>query len=205
MVVRVAPNPGDALPETIGRTRGDAECTRNRTVRTLAHRRPAGDLIVAPGGLESVWTALAAVGRDGPGSWDKVCVACAEVPSLTGAGIILSAGGEIRTSLGKSDPVEGIIEEAQFTLGEGPCIDAARQAAPVHEPDLAGAGLLRWPIFSPRVIAAGVAAVFAMPLQVGTTHLGAMNYYQTQPGALTHQQITQVLAISDLVSHTLIA
>jgi hypothetical protein len=75
----------------------------------------------------------------------------------------------------------------------------------VHEPDLAGPGLLRWPVFSPRAVEAGVAAVFAMPLQVGATHLGAMNYYRTSPGSLTHQQITDVLAISDLVAHTLIA
>jgi hypothetical protein len=164
-----------------------------------------GGLTVARTGLGSVRAALAAVGTEGPGSWDKVCVACAEVPSMTGAGIILASGGEIRTSLGKSDPVEGVIEEAQFTLGEGPCIDAARQSAPVHEPDLAGPGLLRWPVFSPRAVAVGVAAVFAMPLQVGATHLGAMNYYRTRPGPLTHQQITAVLAISDLVAHTLIA
>lgn len=124
---------------------------------------------------------------------------------MTGAGIILSAGGEIRTSLGKSDPVEGVIEEAQFTFGEGPCVDAARHSAPVHEPDLAGSGVLRWPIFAPRAVAAGVAAVFAMPLQVGATHLGAMNFYRDLPGPLSHQQITDVLGIADLVAHTLIA
>ena len=174
-------------------------------VGTPANERRPGELIVAPGGLGSVRMALAALGEDGPGSWDEVCMASAAVPSMTGAGIILSAGGEIRTSLGKSDLVEEVIEEAQFTLGEGPCIDAARQSAPVHEPDLEGPGLLRWPVFSPRAVAAGVAAVFAMPLQVGATHLGAMNYYRTSPGPLTHQQITEVLAISDLVAHTLIA
>jgi GAF domain-containing protein len=132
-------------------------------------------------------------------------MACAEVPSATGAGIILSAGGEIRTSLGKSDAVEGVIEEAQFTFGEGPCVDAARRSAPVHEPDLAGPGLMRWPIFAPRAVEAGVAAVFALPLQVGATHLGAMNFYRDRPGPLSHQQITDVLAIADLVAHTLIA
>ncbi len=160
---------------------------------------------MATAGLGAVRAALAVVGTEGPGAWDKVCVACAEVPCMTGAGIILASGGEIRTSLGKSDPVEGVIEEAQFTLGEGPCIDAARQSAPVHEPDLAGPGLLRWPVFTPRAVAAGVGAVFAMPLQVGATQLGAMNYYRTTAGPLTHQQITDVLAISDLVAHTLIA
>ena len=156
-------------------------------------------------GLATVRAALAEVGEDGPGGWDRVCLACAGVPALTGAGIILSSGGEIRTSLGKSDRVEGVIEEAQFTFGEGPCVDAARYSRPVHEPDISGAGRVRWPIFSARVAEVGVAAVFAVPLQVGATHLWAMNLYRDRPGPLSHQQITDVLAIAELVAHTLIA
>jgi hypothetical protein len=155
--------------------------------------------------LAELRTALLSVGGGAPGSWDRVCVVCARVPSVTGAGIILSAGGEIRTSLGKSDPVEGVIEEAQFTFGEGPCVDAARYSAPVHEPDLAGSGLGRWPIFAARAVEAGVAAVFALPLQVGACHLGAMNFYRDRPGPLSHQQITDVLAVAELVAHTMIA
>lgn len=154
--------------------------------------------------LEEVRAALSAVGGGAPATWDRVCVACARVPPVTGAGIILSAGGEIRTSLGKSDPVEGVIEEAQFTYGEGPCVDAARHSAPVHEPDLAGSGLIRWPIFAARAVEAGVAAVFALPLQVGATYLGAMNFYRDRPGPLSHQQITDVLAIAELVAHAVI-
>jgi hypothetical protein len=155
--------------------------------------------------LEAVRVALSSVGSGGPGTWDQVCVVCAAVPPVTGVGIILSAGGEIRTSLGKSDPVEGVIEEAQFTYGEGPCVDAARHAAPVHEPDLAGSGLTRWPIFAARAIEAGVAAVFALPLQVGSCYLGAMNFYRDQPGPLSHQQIIDVLAVAGLVAHSMIA
>ncbi|HET9770319.1 MAG TPA: GAF and ANTAR domain-containing protein [Acidimicrobiia bacterium] len=155
--------------------------------------------------LDDVRAALQKVGEGGPGSWDRVCVAGAKVPRVTGAGIILSAGGEIRTSLGKSDPVEGVIEEAQFTFGEGPCVDAARHSAPVHEPDLAGSGLSRWPIFAARAVEAGVAAVFALPLQVGSSYLGAMNFYRDRPGPLSHQQIIDVLAVAELVAHTMIA
>ena len=155
--------------------------------------------------LEAVRATLVSVGEGVPGAWDRVCVACAKVPPVTGAGIILSAGGEIRTSLGKSDPVEGVIEEAQFTYGEGPCVDAARHSAPVHEPDLAGSGLIRWPIFAARAVDAGVAAVFALPLQVGSSYLGAMNFYRDQPGPLSHQQIIDVLAVAELVAHSMIA
>ncbi|MCA1845102.1 MAG: hypothetical protein LC792_18290 [Actinobacteria bacterium] len=71
--------------------------------------------------------------------------------------ITLLAGGEQRTSLGISDEVERLIEEAQFT--HGPYIDAARLIVPVHEPDLAASGPARWPIFAPRAVAAGVAAI----------------------------------------------
>lgn len=157
------------------------------------------------GTLQSLRSVLADVGRNGPEAWDRVCVACAAVPSMTGAGIILSTDGEIRTSLGKSDLVEGVIEEAQFTFGEGPCVDAARYSVPVYEPDLAGAGRVRWPIFADRVVEAGVAAVFALPLQFGKSHLGAMNIYRDSPGPLSHEQITDVLAVAELVSHSLIA
>lgn len=155
--------------------------------------------------LEECRVALSSVGRGAPGAWDQVCVAAARVPAVTGAGIILSDGGEIRTSLGKSDPVEGVIEEAQFTYGEGPCVDAARHAAPVHEPDLAGSGQSRWPIFAARAVEAGVAAVFALPLQVGSSYLGAMNFYRDRPGPLSHQQIVDVLAVAELVAHSMIA
>ncbi len=154
-------------------------------------------------GLGLVRAALRGI-ESGESSWDRVCVACAEVLSVTGTGIILLAGGEQRTSLGVSDEVESVIEEAQFTLGEGPCVDAARSAAPVHAPDLAGPGQTRWPTFSVRAVDAGVAAIFALPLQVGSARVGAMNLYRDRPGPLSHGQLATALAIADLVTHAVL-
>lgn len=143
--------------------------------------------------------------ESGDSSWDSVCVACAEALTVTGAGIILLAGGDQRQSLGMSDEVEGVIEESQFTLGEGPCVDAARSAVTVHAPDLGGAGQTRWPTFSARAVDAGVAAIFALPLQVGSARIGAMNLYRDRPGPLSHQQLEAALAMADLVTHTILA
>lgn len=154
-------------------------------------------------GLGLVRVALREI-ESGQSSWDRVCVACAKALSVTGAGIILMAGGEQRTSLGASDEVEGVIEEAQFTLGEGPCVDAARSATPVHAPDLAGPGHTRWPTFSARAVDAGVAAIFALPLQVGSARIGAMNLYCVRPGALSQSQLTTALAMADLVTHAIL-
>lgn len=154
-------------------------------------------------GLGLVEEALLGI-ESGESSWDRVCVACAEALSVTGAGIILMAGGEARTSLGASDEVEDVIEEAQFTLGEGPCVDAARSAVPVHAPDLAGPRHTRWPTFSARAVEAGVAAIFALPLQVGPARIGAMNLYGVRPGPLSQSQLTTALAMADLVAHAIL-
>ncbi len=143
--------------------------------------------------------------ESGQSSWNQVCVACAEALLVTGAGIILLAGGEQRTSLGMSDEVAGVIEEAQFTLGEGPCVDAARSSAPVHAPDLAGPGQTSWPTFSARAVDAGVAAIFALPLKVGSARLGAMNLYRDRPGPLSHEQLEAALAIADVMTHAILA
>ena len=52
--------------------------------------------------------------------------------------------------------------DLQFSVGEDPSIDAHRSRRPVLEPDLPAAA--RWPAFAPQAIAAGAAAVFALPL-----------------------------------------
>lgn len=170
----------------------------------LAHPIPYADPRITLGAhLGQVRAALWNIDA-GPGAWDRACRACAEALSVTGAGIILLAGGEHRTSLGISDEVERVIEEAQFTLGEGPCIDAARLDVPVHEPDLAASGRARWPIFTPRALAAGVAAIFALPLRMGTARVGAMNLYRNQPGPLSETQLADAVAVAGLVAHAVL-
>lgn len=171
--------------------------------RPGAERSPVGRAPSEGDGLGAVQAALGGI-ESGESSWDRVCAACAEALSVTGTGIILTAGGEQRTSLGVSDEVEGVIEEAQFTLGEGPCVDAARFAVPVHAPDLAGPRHTRWPTFSARAVDAGVAAIFALPLQVGSARIGAMNLYCTRPGPLSRSQLTAALALADLVTRAIL-
>ena len=166
-------------------------------------RSPVGKVPSEDDGLGLVQVELRGI-ESGESSWDRACAACAEALSVTGAGIILMAGGEQRTSLGASDEVEGVIEEAQFTLGEGPCVDAARLAVPVHAPDLAGPRHTRWPTFTARAVDAGVAAIFALPLQVASARIGAMNLYCVRPGPLSRSQLTTALAIADLVTHAIL-
>ena len=66
-----------------------------------------------------------------------------------------------------TDEVSALIEELQFTLGEGPCVDAYRRARPVVEPDLADPAVRRWP-FTPPAVHGGARAVFGFPLRSAT-------------------------------------
>jgi hypothetical protein len=99
-----------------------------------------------------------------------------------------------------TDEVSQLIEELQYTLGEGPCVDAYQQDKVVAEPDLADPVTRRWPAFTPPALQAGVRAVFGFPLRVGTVHLGALNLYRDLPGPLTGDQHADALVVADVAA-----
>src|SRR5438309_5545663 len=118
----------------------------------------------------------------------RLCEVCADVSLMTGAGIMLMAGDVQQGSVCSSNDVSALIEELQYTLGEGPCVDAYRQDRPVFEPDLAEPGVSRWVAFTPRAVEAGARAVFGFPLRVGAISIGALNLYRDHPGPLDDDQ-----------------
>ncbi len=105
-----------------------------------------------------------------------------------------------RGSLGTTDEVSELIEELQYTLGEGPCVDAYTQDRVVIEPDLADPVTRRWVAFTPPVIRAGVRALFGFPLRIGTVRLGALNLYRDRPGPLSGEQHADALALADMAA-----
>jgi hypothetical protein len=114
----------------------------------------------------------------------RLCEVSADVAAVSGAGIMLMSGDVPRGSVCSSDEVSALVEELQYMLGEGPCVDAYRQDRPVLEPDLADPVRARWLAFDPPAVEAGVRAVFGFPLQVGVVRLGALNLYRDRLGPL---------------------
>ncbi|HUL25737.1 MAG TPA: GAF and ANTAR domain-containing protein [Streptosporangiaceae bacterium] len=119
---------------------------------------------------------------------------------MNGAGVMLMSGDIPRGSLCTTDEVSQLIEELQYTLGEGPCVDAYQQDQVVAEPDLADPVRHRWPAFTPPALTAGVRAVFGFPLRAGTVHLGALNLYRDTPGPLTGDQHADALVVADVAA-----
>lgn len=119
---------------------------------------------------------------------------------VSGAGIMLMSGDVPRGSMCTTDEVSGLIEDLQYTLGEGPCVDAYHQGRVVLEPDLADPSTPRWLAFSPAVVEAGVGAVFAFPIRQGAVRLGAINLYRDRPGPLSDDQHADGLVMADVTA-----
>lgn len=134
----------------------------------------------------------------------RLCEVCAEVIGVTGAGIMLMAGDVPQGSVCTTDAVSSLVEELQFGLGEGPCVDAYNQGWPVLEPDLASPETARWLAFSGPAVAAGVRAVFGFPLRVGAVRLGALNLYRDRSGPLTDDQHADALVMADVAAQSVL-
>jgi hypothetical protein len=134
----------------------------------------------------------------------RLCQFCAQVTGMSGAGIMLMSGDVPRGSLCTTNEVSDLIEQLQYVLGEGPCVDAYQQDWPVLEPDLANPQTSRWPAFAGQAVEAGAAAVFGFPLQVGSVRLGALNLYCDEPGPLTDDQHADAIVLADLVAQSVL-
>src|SRR5260370_7407160 len=127
---------------------------------------------------------LAALADAGAESWSSasLCAVCPQIVGVDGAGVMLMSGDIPRGSLCTTNAVSHLIEELQYTLGEGPCVDAYRQDQAVAEPDLAEPATRRWLAFPPPALAAGVRAIFGDPLPLPTVRLQTPNLYPPRTG-----------------------
>jgi GAF domain-containing protein len=134
----------------------------------------------------------------------RLCEVSAEVTASSGAGIMLMTGDGPRGSVCTTNQVSDLIEQLQYTLGEGPCVDAHHQDRPVLEADLADPVVSRWRAFTGPALDAGVRAVFGFPLRVGAVRLGALNLYRDRPSRLTDDQHADALVMADVAAEVIL-
>jgi GAF domain-containing protein len=145
-------------------------------------------------------------GTDGSGLRTKrLCEVCAEVTGAKGAGIMLMSGDTPRGSVCTTNEVSALIEQLQYDLGEGPCVDAYNLDRPILEPDLANPDPPRWLAFTGPAVEAGVRAIFGFPLRVGGARLGALNLYRDRPGGLGDEQHAEALVMADVAAQAVLS
>ncbi|MDG9718495.1 GAF and ANTAR domain-containing protein [Streptomyces sp. DH24] len=119
---------------------------------------------------------------------ERLCAVAVALLPVSGASVSLRGGG-MPAQLSASSPRAAHLADVQATLGDGPCQWVLETGAPVFVRDLvAGGDADRWPVFAQAATAAGVRAVYALPLGFGDVCVGTLDLYRESPGELTDRQ-----------------
>jgi hypothetical protein len=131
------------------------------------------------------------------------CSASADVLGIASAGVTLMSALH-NSPVCHSDERSLALAELQFSLGEGPSVDAFAKHEAIHEPDLEHAPLARWPTFTATALELGTRGVFALPLNVGQRCIGVLTLYHDVAGALTLDQQADGLVVADTVARSML-
>jgi hypothetical protein len=128
----------------------------------------------------------------------RVCRAAARELPAAGVGVsLVNEDGGLMTAAA-SGSTSALIEELQFIVGEGPCLDAYASRSPVLVPDLSEAAHTTWPGFAPAAREHHVGSLFSFPLQAGTARLGALTIYCQRAGDLSPEAISRARAFAEV-------
>jgi hypothetical protein len=145
------------------------------------------------------WQLRAAVdGRRGVAAADSLCEACVMLFGVDAAAISLIFEGAASGTLGSSGASARVYDELQFTLGEGPCLDCVARGSPVLVADLANANEVRWPAYGPAMLDHQIRGIFAIPVVLAGTYVGALDLFRAHPGELPGEHLAGAFVAAEL-------
>ncbi len=150
--------------------------------------------------MVAIWDLVAqqAAGRQARVSVQDVCAAAVAAIQVSGAGVLaVSRAGAVHV-IWATDQVSKQLADIELTVGEGPRADASAFGGPVLASDLGHDDIVgRWPAFAPAAQAAGAAAIFAFPLQIGAIRVGVLEMYRRLPSPLSTLALGDALLFAD--------
>jgi transcriptional regulator with GAF, ATPase, and Fis domain len=126
---------------------------------------------------------------------ERLAGRCAELLGVSACGVMLADQLGVLHQAAASTEQARLMGLAQLQAPEGPGLDAYRAGVPVQA-DLAGPGQ-PWPAFARTAVAAGFAAVHALPMRLRAETLGALNLFSASPGALDDDTVALGQALAD--------
>jgi GAF domain-containing protein len=115
------------------------------------------------------------------------------VPEADHASLTVRRGGGRYTSLGSTSDVASEADLAQYSLQEGPCVDAAESAEFFRSGDVAQDE--RWPTWGPRAAALGVRSLLSVQLFAEDKPIGALNLYSERTGRFADRDTVDLAAL----------
>jgi hypothetical protein len=140
----------------------------------------------------------------GGSALEQLCLGSVDMLGVTGAAVILMSDREIGATVVASNKGANAIEDLQFTLGEGPCLDVFNSGTAVLAADMPDGVTERWPVFARQALAAGAQAMFVLPLHLGAIRLGVLYLYRDKPGMLSDDQLADGYLLAELATTELL-
>ncbi|MGW7086828.1 GAF and ANTAR domain-containing protein [Streptomyces sp. NPDC054871] len=127
--------------------------------------------------------------------------AMTRAPKATGCGVTLQQGGRVWTvtSAGTSAPD---LDEEQYGLGDGPCLQALRTGAEVHVPDLSDEQ--RWGSYPAHAVAIGARSSLSFPIAAHSDTAGALNLYAPSPQGFEDVDLVPLRALAEQATGAII-
>jgi GAF domain-containing protein len=116
------------------------------------------------------------------------------IPGAAHVGITIShRDGRVETAAA-TDPLVNELDDLQYTLGEGPCLDAIHSDEPTMITDALTE--VRWPRWTPMAVERGLRSQLGVRLYGDHTTSGGINIYATTPGAFDREtaDLTELFA-----------
>lgn len=124
---------------------------------------------------------------------------CVEVLDASAGGLMVaSPDGELRVVASSSETMR-VLELFELQSEEGPCPECFRTGEPVVNQPLSSVDD-RWPRFAPRALDAGFRSVYAFPMRLRGTTIGALNLFCAQEGGLDEADVIAAQAFADIAT-----
>ena len=129
-------------------------------------------------------------------------LAARAVPAATTCGITLSQDGHVIT-VASADALARLLDEQQYELDHGPCLQALSTGLLVDADDLTAES--RWPGYPARAVAHGIRTIYSSPLVVNGQPIGALNMYAEGPNAFDADARVAIGQLTALAAATITA
>ena len=131
---------------------------------------------------------------------DRLLERSVEVLGADGGGVMLSPNarpGQLNL-LACTDEDARVVELLELQRQEGPCIDSHRLGIAVVEHDLSQSE--RWPNFTAVAMDRGFQAVYAFPMRLRESVIGALNLFRETPGTVDPDEVRAAQALADMAT-----
>ncbi len=124
------------------------------------------------------------------------------VPTAATCGITLAQDGHVIT-VASADALARLLDEQQYELEQGPCLQALATGQVVSAPDLSRES--RWDGYPMRALAHGIGSIYSSPLLVNDQAIGALNMYGHGANAFNSEARSLIAQLTALAAATITA